>query len=77
MKKEGSQAVVVAYDDHIEIRPLSYVPQKLECALMSEPAFAQDWDTPEEDKAWENLLEHAAQYERKSRSSKQKENEGN
>lgn len=77
MKKEGSQAVVVAYSDHVEIRPLPYVPEKLECALMSEPAFAQDWDTPEENKAWEKLLEHAAQHERKSRSSKQKENEGN
>jgi hypothetical protein len=42
MKKEGSQAVVVAYGDRIEIRLLSYVPEKLECALMSEPAFAQD-----------------------------------
>jgi len=23
--------------------------------LMSETALAEDWDTPEEDKAWENL----------------------
>lgn len=64
---EGSQAVVVAYSDHIEIRPLSYVLEKLECALMSEPAFAQEWNTPEEDKAWERLLEHAAEYERKKK----------
>jgi bifunctional DNA-binding transcriptional regulator/antitoxin component of YhaV-PrlF toxin-antitoxin module len=64
---EGSQAVVVAYTDHMEIRPLSYVLEKMECALMSENAFAQEWDTPEEDKAWENLLEHAAEYQHKKK----------
>lgn len=60
---EGSQATVIAYKDHIEIRPLSYVLEKLECALISEPAFAEEWDTPEEDEAWENLLDHALEYE--------------
>ncbi|MBP2029280.1 AbrB family looped-hinge helix DNA binding protein [Methanohalophilus levihalophilus] len=60
---EGSQAAVIAYADHIEIRPLTYVLEKLECALISEPSFAEEWDTPEEDKAWEDLLDHALEYE--------------
>ncbi|KXS44430.1 MAG: hypothetical protein AWU59_504 [Methanolobus sp. T82-4] len=64
---EGTQAVVVAYTDHMEIRPLSYVLEKMECALMSETAFEEEWDSPEEDKAWENLLEHAAEYQRKKK----------
>ncbi|MCS3923904.1 AbrB/MazE/SpoVT family DNA-binding domain-containing protein [Methanosalsum natronophilum] len=56
---EGSQAAIVAYSDHIEIRPLSYVLGKLECALASENSFAKEWDSPDDDQAWENLLEHA------------------
>jgi AbrB family looped-hinge helix DNA binding protein len=60
---EGSQAAVIAYADHIEIRPLAYVLEKLECALISEPSFAEEWETPEEDKAWENLLGNALEYE--------------
>lgn len=64
---EGTQVVVVAYTDHMEIRPLSYVLEKMECALISEKAFAEEWDSPEEDEAWENLLEHAAEYPRKKK----------
>lgn len=60
---EGSHAAIVAYADHIEIRPLSYVLEKLECALTSQPSFAKEWDTPEEDQAWDNLLEHALENE--------------
>jgi hypothetical protein len=37
--------------------------EKLECALTSQPSFAKEWDTPEEDQAWDNLLEHALENE--------------
>jgi bifunctional DNA-binding transcriptional regulator/antitoxin component of YhaV-PrlF toxin-antitoxin module len=52
---EGSRVAVIAYEDHIEVHPLSYL-EKMECALLSEPALAKEWNTPEEDKAWEHLL---------------------
>ncbi|AEH61164.1 hypothetical protein Mzhil_1313 [Methanosalsum zhilinae DSM 4017] len=63
MFPEGSQAAIVAYSNHIEIRPFSYVLDKLECALASAPSFAKEWDSPDEDQAWENLLEHAMKNE--------------
>jgi hypothetical protein len=37
-------------------------PGKMECTLMSKNAFVQEWDTPEEDKVFEKLLEHVTEY---------------
>ena len=31
------------------------LPEEIECAVLSEPALAVDWDTPEEEEAWKDL----------------------
>jgi bifunctional DNA-binding transcriptional regulator/antitoxin component of YhaV-PrlF toxin-antitoxin module len=49
--KTGSKAVLIAFEDHLEIRPLEQVYP----ALMSEKSLAKDWLSKEEEKAWKNL----------------------
>ena len=58
--KEGSKIAVLAYSDHIELRPLSKI-KKLDLkegiitALLSEKSLAKEWNTKEEDEAWKDL----------------------
>ena len=59
--KEGSTIALLAFDDHVEIRPLNYI-KKAELSkesilsyVMSESSLAKDWLTEEEDEAWKNL----------------------
>ena len=56
--KEGSKIVLLAFDDHVEIRPLDYI-KKADLSkegtlnyVMSESSLAKDWLTEEEDEAW-------------------------
>ena len=44
------RALVTVLDDEAE-------PTALETALMSQPALAVEWDTPEEDAAWSHLAQ--------------------
>lgn len=44
------RALVTVLDDETE-------PNALETALISEPALAVEWDTPEEDEAWSHLAQ--------------------
>jgi AbrB family looped-hinge helix DNA binding protein len=55
--KTGSKVSILAFEDHLEVRPLSAVSESMECALMSEESLAKEWNTPEEDKAWAYLKE--------------------
>jgi hypothetical protein len=34
---------------------IQMLPDEMECAVLSEPALAKAWDTPEEDEAWKDL----------------------
>ena len=59
--KEGSKIALLAFDDHVEIRPLNYI-KKIDLAkhgiltyVMSESSLAKDWLTEKEDEAWKNL----------------------
>jgi hypothetical protein len=45
----------LAYEDRIEIRPISNVSEKLGAAFASEKSLAKAWESPEEDEAWEAL----------------------
>jgi AbrB family looped-hinge helix DNA binding protein len=56
--KENDQAAILVYDDHIEVRPLTYIEEKLGCAIASQESLAKLWDTPEEDEAWEHLQKY-------------------
>jgi len=53
--KEGNRVALLAYEDRIEIRPISYVSEKLGTAFASEKSLAKDWENPEEDEAWKDL----------------------
>lgn len=39
----------------MEIRPISYVREKMGTAIASEKSLAKEWDNSEEDKAWKDL----------------------
>ena len=59
--KEGSKLALLAFDDHVEIRPLEYI-KKADLSkegilnyVMSESSLAKDWLTGEEDEAWKDL----------------------
>ena len=52
---EGSKIAVLAFDDHIELRPLKSIKSGRITALLSEKALAKSWNTKEEDEAWKDL----------------------
>jgi AbrB family looped-hinge helix DNA binding protein len=49
--RKGSKIAVLAFDDHIELRPMS----QLENAIASEKSLAKQWNSKEDEKAWKNL----------------------
>lgn len=55
--KEDEKAAILVFHDHIEIRPMSALEEKLGCAIASQKALAESWDSPEDDAAWEYLNE--------------------
>jgi AbrB family looped-hinge helix DNA binding protein len=53
--QEGDRVAIIAYEDRIEIKPLNKIKESMQTAYASEKLLAKDWNTKEEDKAWENL----------------------
>ena len=53
--KEGNKIAILAYKDHIELRPLGQVSEKMFNAYASEKSLAKDWNSKEEEKAWKHL----------------------
>jgi AbrB family looped-hinge helix DNA binding protein len=53
--KEGSKVAVLAYKDRIEIRPIKQLKKAIETVLASENALSKDWNSKEEDEAWQYL----------------------
>jgi AbrB family looped-hinge helix DNA binding protein len=53
--KKGSIIVILAFDDHIELRPMKQISKRLATAVASEKSLAKDWDSKEEQEAWKNL----------------------
>ena len=53
--EEGSKIAILAFDDHIELRPLKSINSGRIAALLSEKALAKEWSTKEEDDAWKSL----------------------
>ena len=51
----GSKISLLAFDDKIELRPLSQITKKLETAIASEASLKKDWLSKEEDEAWKDL----------------------
>lgn len=53
--KVGSKLAILAFEDHIELRPMDQVSEKLACAIASEKSLAKDWLSKEDKKAWKDL----------------------
>lgn len=53
--KKGSKIAILAYNDHIEIRPMEEMNEKMMSAFATEKVLGKDWNTKEEDAAWKNL----------------------
>ena len=53
--EEGSKIAIMAFDDHVELRPLKQVSEKMFTALASEKALAKDWLNKEDEAAWKDL----------------------
>ena len=58
--KEGSKLALLAFNDHIEMRPLTSMTratskESILTYLASESSLAKDWMTKEEDEAWKKL----------------------
>lgn len=51
----GSKIAILTFENHIELRPLKYVDEKMETAIASEKTLAKDWDGKEDEKAWKDL----------------------
>lgn len=53
--QEGSKIAILAFDDHIELRPLQELSHRMIPALLSERSLAKQWLRVEEDNAWNDL----------------------
>lgn len=53
--KEGQKITLLVYDDRIEIQPISFVSEKLGPAFVSKKSLAKNWESPEENRTWNNL----------------------
>ncbi len=52
---EGMKIVILAFPDHIELRTMKQLNEKMSCAMASEKSLSKDWNSKEEDEAWKNL----------------------
>ncbi len=53
--REGDKIAILAFDDRVELRPLSHVNERLYTALASEKALAKEWNSKEDEEAWKDL----------------------
>jgi AbrB family looped-hinge helix DNA binding protein len=52
---EGTKIVLLAFDDHLELRPMKKVSEKIAWAMQSEKSLGKDWNSKEDEKAWKDL----------------------
>ena len=53
--KTGSKVAILAFKDHIELRPMKQINKKIFTAIASEKTLARDWNSKEDEQAWKNL----------------------
>ncbi len=53
--EEGTKIVILAFEDHIELRPFDTFQEKLALVLASQGSLAKDWLSKEDEEAWKNL----------------------
>lgn len=53
--KVGTKIAILAFENHVELRPMNQISEKVLCAIASEKSLAKDWLSKEDEKAWKNL----------------------
>ncbi len=53
--KKGSKIAILAFENHIELRPMHQISEGMKTAIASQKVLAREWNTKEEDEAWKNL----------------------
>lgn len=53
--KKGSKIAILAFEDHVELRPMSQISEKMATAVASEKVLAKDWNSKEDDKAYRKI----------------------
>lgn len=53
--KTGSKVAILAFKDHVELRPMKQVSERFATMIASEKSLAKDWLTKEEDRRWKRL----------------------
>lgn len=53
--EEGEKIAILAFDDRVELRPLTQFSERMFPALASEKTLAKDWLSKEDEEAWKNL----------------------
>ena len=53
--KKGSKIVILTFENHIELRPMNQISERIATAVASEKVLAKEWNSKEDDKAWKNL----------------------
>ncbi len=53
--KEGEKIVILAFEDHVELRSMKRINEEMFPALASEAVLAKDWLSKEDEEAWKDL----------------------
>ena len=53
--RSGSKIAILSFEDHIELRPMKQISEKMAAAVASEKSLAKDWNSKEDEAAWKNL----------------------
>ena len=53
--KTGSKVAILSFKDHIELRPMKQISERMATAIASEKSLAKDWNSKEDEEAWKNL----------------------
>ncbi len=53
--KEGSKIAILAFEDHVELRPMKQISEEMVTAMASEKVLSKDWLSKEDEEAWKNL----------------------
>jgi AbrB family looped-hinge helix DNA binding protein len=53
--KTGSKVAILTFEDHVELRPMKQISDKMSMAIASEKSLAKDWNSKEDEEAWKNL----------------------
>ena len=49
--KTGSKVAILAFRDHVELRPMKQISEKMATAIASEKSLAKDWNSKEDEQA--------------------------